>query len=159
MAKILVVDDEPDMRFAVNLVLSQAGHVVYEGASGEEAVAQVRARQDLDLLLLDMRMPGMTGLEAIEKIRTFNQDLPVIMVTAFKEKGLADRAVAAGAAMVLFKPFQNEEVLAAIKKHGAARKAAATAPGGPNLTAVLGRWMVLLLALLGVVYLLQNLLK
>lgn len=77
---LLLVDDEADFRAATSQVLSRRGFVVDQAASGEEALAML-ARTDPDVVLLDLRMDGMSGIETLEKIREIDADVPVIILT------------------------------------------------------------------------------
>jgi two-component system KDP operon response regulator KdpE len=77
--KILVVDDEPQVRRALRAVLNGYGCTVIESADGEEALAEVKADRP-DLVLLDFNLPGIAGLEVCKRIRQLS-DVPIIMVT------------------------------------------------------------------------------
>jgi DNA-binding response OmpR family regulator len=85
--KILVVDDEKNIRVLFRDELEDAGYEVDVAASGQEALEKIDASVP-DLLVLDIRMPDMTGIEVLEKVRETHQDLPVIMCTAVQ--GLKD---------------------------------------------------------------------
>jgi len=82
MAKLLVVDDEDDVRLVTGTVLKRAGHEVIEAASGEECLKVLESRKP-DMIILDVMMPGMDGWEVCEKIKTSTafRDIPVIMFT------------------------------------------------------------------------------
>ena len=87
MKKILVVDDEKNIRILFQDELEEAGYAVELADSGTEALKRVAADPP-DLVVLDIRMPDMTGIEVLQKIREDHKDLPVIMVTAVR--GLRD---------------------------------------------------------------------
>lgn len=112
--RILVVDDESIIRMDLREMLTELGHeVVAEAATGQEAVLQAR-KFDPDLVFLDIKMPGMNGLEALshmngEKLR------PTIVLTAFSEARIVDKAVELGAKAYIVKPFQATSLLPAIR--------------------------------------------
>jgi two-component system KDP operon response regulator KdpE len=110
---ILVVDDEPAIRRVLRSTLSRGGYVITEAQSGEEAIESV-CKEKPDLILLDVNLPGMTGVEACREIRGFG-DVPIIMLTvrgAERDKVLA---LDAGADDYVVKPFGMEELLARIR--------------------------------------------
>jgi two-component system NtrC family response regulator len=115
MQTILVVDDEPNYRLIISELLKDEGYETFTAGSGEEAMKVVR-ETDLDLIITDMLMPGMTGLELLTEAKIFNPDLPIIMITAFGEVEKAVAAMQAGAFNYLTKPFNNDELLVSIKK-------------------------------------------
>ncbi len=115
MKTILVVDDEPNYRLILSELIRDEGYEVFTAASGEEAMTIVR-ETDLDLVITDMLMPGIDGMELLTEIKIFNAALPVIMITAFGEVEKAVAAMQAGAFNYLTKPFNNDELLVSIKK-------------------------------------------
>ncbi len=115
MKTILVVDDEPNYRLILSELLKDEGYEVFTAASGAEAMKVLR-ETDLDLIITDMLMPGMTGLELLTEVKIFAQDLPVIMITAFGEVEKAVTAMQTGAFNYLTKPFNNDELLVSIQK-------------------------------------------
>ncbi len=108
MSRILVVDDEADMRFSIRMLLERTGHVVVEAENGDVALQRLK-ENSIDLALLDMRLPGMDGIQILQKIREQHKDLPVIMVTGYGNVELADQALKMGADHYLSKPFHNKE--------------------------------------------------
>src|SRR5579862_3667645 len=110
MAKILIIDDEADMRFAIRMLLERTGHTVVEAAEGEAALVRL-AEGGIDLALLDMRLPGMDGIQILQKIREQRKDVPVIMVTGYGNVELVDQALQMGADHYLSKPFHNKELI------------------------------------------------
>jgi len=115
MNTILVVDDEPNYLIVLSELLKEEGFEVMTAESGEDG-RKIVEENDLDLVITDMRMPGMDGLHLLNAIKEFNKDLPVIMITAFGEVDKAVVAMKAGAYNYLAKPFNNEELLVNIKK-------------------------------------------
>ena len=91
MAKILIVDDDAQLRHSFNKLLSEEGHEVVTASSGETAIATVEG--DIpDLVILDIRLPGMSGLETLERLRKLESKLPIIIMTAH---GTTDTAITA----------------------------------------------------------------
>ena len=115
MNTILVVDDEPNYLIVLSELLKEEGFEVLTAQRGEEGFKIVE-EVDLDLVITDMRMPGMDGLELLSAIKNYNKELPVIMITAFGEVEKAVVAMKAGAYNYLAKPFNNEELLLNIRK-------------------------------------------
>jgi two-component system KDP operon response regulator KdpE len=112
-ANILVVDDEPQIRRVLRSTLSARGYVITDAKTGEEALERVR-KEPLDLILLDVNMPGMGGLEACRQIRGVS-DAPIIMLTVRNAERDKVLALDAGADDYVVKPFGIEELLARIR--------------------------------------------
>ena len=110
---ILVVDDEPQIRRVMRSTLSTHGYLITEAKTGEEGVDSAR-RERPDLVLLDMNMPGMGGLEACKEIRR-SSDAPIIMLTVRNAERDKVMALDAGADDYVVKPFGIEELLARIR--------------------------------------------
>ena len=113
--KILLADDEPTIRLAVADALDQAGHVVRTVGDGASAWDLIR-EEPLDLVISDIRMPGMDGMTLFRRIRQENPDVDVILMTAFAEVSDAVRALKEGAVDYLMKPFDHEELLVRIER-------------------------------------------
>ena len=115
METILVVDDEKNYLRVLSAVLEDEDYEVLTAQSGQEAL-EILKSSDLDLILTDMKMPAMNGIELLEKIKVMDPDLPVIMMTAH---GTIDKAVEAmqkGAYSYILKPFDNERLILYVKK-------------------------------------------
>ena len=126
--RILVVDDDPQIRRALRATLSSKGYEVGDARTGEEALDKLRA-EAYDLVLLDMNMPGIGGLETCRLIRA-GSDITIIMLTVSNsEKDKVD-ALDAGADDYVTKPFSMPELLARI--HAALRRSPQTAYTGPQ---------------------------
>jgi two-component system NtrC family response regulator len=115
METILVVDDEKNYLLVLSEILQDEGYEVLTALGGQEAL-EIQKSSDLDLILTDMKMPGMDGIELLENIKALDPDLPVIMMTAH---GTIDKAVEAmqkGAYSYILKPFDNERLTIYVKK-------------------------------------------
>jgi two-component system KDP operon response regulator KdpE len=110
---ILVIDDEPQIRRVMRSTLTAHGYVITEAMTGEEGIESVRKVRP-DLVLLDMNMPGMGGLEACREIRR-STDAPIIMLTVRNAERDKVMALDAGADDYVVKPFGIEELLARIR--------------------------------------------
>jgi len=107
---ILIVDDEDNIRFVLKYNLELDGHTVVEAKHGEEALEV--ASQDLDLILLDVMMPTMNGIEACQKLKQnpHTKDIPIVMLTAKSQLLDIEEAFRAGADDYLTKPFEPDEI-------------------------------------------------
>ncbi len=115
MSTVLVVDDEPNYLVVLSELLRDEGFEVFTAQDGVAALEIVR-QTDLDIVLTDMRMPRMDGLELLQQIKAHDRDLPVIVLTAYAEVEKAVAAMQAGASSYLAKPFSNEELVVGIAK-------------------------------------------
>lgn len=111
MARILVAEDERDIRELINFTLMFAGHAVTLAANGEEAVQKV-AEADPELIVLDVRMPRMTGYEACRQIRLMDawKNVPIIMLSAKGQDEEVQSGIDAGATAYILKPFSPDEL-------------------------------------------------
>lgn len=112
---ILAVDDEPSMRRLLEISLRQAGYQPVVAADGKEALQMIR-NQTIDLVVSDLHMPSMNGLELLKNIRLENETLPFIMVTAQGEIKTAVEAMKLGASDYILRPFDLETLEIAIAK-------------------------------------------
>jgi DNA-binding NtrC family response regulator len=110
---ILLVDDEADQRRLLGGFIESLGYRIVEAASAEEALALLRADTP-DMVLLDVRLPGMSGIEALAEIRKLDERLPVLLITAYADLRQAVAAVKGGAGDYLAKPVDLDELEAAI---------------------------------------------
>ena len=115
-ARILVVDDEPDLRTLANLALSQDGHVVVEASSGQEALAMIDAAMP-DLVLLDLLMPKQGGMEVLRILRSkpATAALPVIVLTGIDDERTTRAGFEFGATDFLTKPFSIPQLAARVR--------------------------------------------
>jgi DNA-binding response OmpR family regulator len=114
MARILVIDDENNIRMMMKLALQHMGHTVGTAADGQDGLDMYRIGDDWDLVILDQRMPGLEGLEVLLQIRVLNPRAKVIMATAFGTVDLAVDAMKAGATDFLRKPFTADILRGAV---------------------------------------------
>jgi two-component system response regulator AtoC len=113
--KILVVDDEHLIRWSLEQNLKKQGYEVVTAGSGEDALQMSREHQP-DLVLLDIQLPGISGIEVLEKIKDFDEDIVVIMLTAHGGLETAVNAMRLGAFDYVSKPFNLDELSIIIKK-------------------------------------------
>jgi two-component system NtrC family response regulator len=114
-ARLLVVDDEEPQRLMLASLLGRAGFDAVTAANGEQALARL-AEGPFDLLLTDQRMPGMDGLELLERARRVRAELPIVLMTAHGTVSTAVEAMKRGAADYLTKPFERDELMVVIEK-------------------------------------------
>ncbi len=110
---VAVLDDEPEMRKALRRLLTARGFRVEEYDCGESLLAGL-AVHSLDYLLLDLHMPQMSGLSVLEALRARQSQVPVIVITAHDEPGMAERTLALGAFAYLRKPVDRDTLLAVL---------------------------------------------
>ncbi|HMS33710.1 MAG TPA: sigma-54 dependent transcriptional regulator [Ignavibacteria bacterium] len=115
MEKILIVDDNEILRYTLTELLEESGFQSKAVEDGLTALDEIR-KNSYGLVILDMRLPGMSGLEILRKIREKDAELPVIMLTAYGEIKAAVEAMKQGAQDFITKPFDNDAMIIAIKK-------------------------------------------
>lgn len=116
MAKILIAEDERDIRDLITFTLRFAGHEVFATANGEEAV-EAAPRVNPDLILMDVRMPRMTGYEACRVLKASPdlKDIPVVFLSAKGQESERQQGLDAGAEDYLLKPFAPDQLTARVK--------------------------------------------
>ena len=131
MSHVLIVDDEESICWGLRRLLMEEGYDVTVAASAEEALASVEKRRP-DLALLDVRLPGIDGLTALERLRRADHHFPVIVVTAYGNLDTAVRAVDRGAFDYLTKPFDLEHVVDVVRRAAdSLAKRPAASPAAP----------------------------
>ena len=115
LPRVLVVDDEEVMRDVLGSVLGGEGYAVRFAATGPDAIAEVR-ESPVDAVILDLMLPGMSGLEVLDELKRFDADLPVLMLTAQASIETAISAMKKGAFDYVTKPFKHDELLILLKK-------------------------------------------
>jgi two-component system, NarL family, invasion response regulator UvrY len=126
--KILIADDHTIVREGVKKIISQSSdlEVAGEAASADELFESIH-RQDVDVLVLDMSMPGKDGMDILRRLRIENPDLPVLILSVHPEEEFALRVLKAGASGYLTKDSPPEKLLQAIKRVAAGRKSISSA--------------------------------
>src|SRR5438552_11095878 len=114
--RILIVDDEEVLRDVLDAVLRREGFEVVPAASGEEALSILDGDENIDLVILDIMLPGISGIDTLRAIRIATPALPVIVITAFSSIDGAIEAMKHGAFHYIPKPFKNEEVVLTVNK-------------------------------------------
>lgn len=112
--KILVIDDEPDIGWLFSKILSEEGYKVLTSLNGEEGISKIK-KEKPDLVFLDLKLPGMDGMEILKEIRTFDKDLLVIVLTAYETVKTAVEAMKLGAYDYLSKPVKIDRIKTTIK--------------------------------------------
>jgi two-component system chemotaxis response regulator CheY len=117
MKKVMVVDDSPSVRQQVGMALTQAGYGVVEAVDGQDGLGKA-ATSGVSLVICDINMPRMNGLEMVEKMKADPKTsaLPVVMLTSEGQPALMERAKKAGAKGWIIKPFKADLLIAAVKK-------------------------------------------
>ncbi len=137
--KILVVEDDADYREMIMLFLLRSSYEGVEAATGFEAVSQARVTRP-NLILMDLDMPAMTGDQATARLKAdpSTRNIPVIVTTAFSYGPHVDRAIAFGAAEVLYKPFHLKSLHAMLQRHlSVDREPSQPDPLGPSRPSIL----------------------
>jgi two-component system response regulator AtoC len=112
---ILILDDEPGFQKLLSEILTQAGYHVKCAGSAAEAL-KLTAAQKMDLLFIDNRMPGMSGLEFLRLLRSTNDWTPAIIMTAYADMPVVVDSIRLGACDFLIKPFQIDTVIPAVEQ-------------------------------------------
>ena len=119
--KILLVDDEELVIRSIGKLLQKQGHDVVMANSGEDAIALVQ-KGIFDLVVLDVRMPGMNGIEVVKSIRQFQKQegrkaIPEILITGYADEAMMKEAEALKVADCLYKPFDIRDFLTCVNRH------------------------------------------
>ncbi len=126
METILIVDDQPDIRYLVRLILKDEGFHCLEASDGGMAIQMLTDHSLVHLLLTDFQMPGINGLQLLNYVKTHPsfKNIPVILMTAEHSLDLRNTALQTGAHQVLFKPFDYSELKACVQTLFAPQQAA-----------------------------------
>jgi DNA-binding NtrC family response regulator len=117
--RVLVVDDEPSVRTVVRMTLEKAGYDVLEAENGEKAIEAINTGENrlvLDTVICDIRMPKINGIQAIDYFQREYPHVPLIVLTAYPETGMAVSFMRNGASDYLVKPVEAEKLKAAVAK-------------------------------------------
>ena len=109
MSKVLIVDDEKNMLSSFKKILTQDGYQIFTANNAQEALSLAKS-QTFDLALMDIRMPGITGLDAFSKLKEIDPKISVIMMTAYGTTETAIEAMRLGAYDYVIKPFDVHEI-------------------------------------------------
>lgn len=112
---VLVIDDQPGIRKLLNEVLSEEGYNVVTAGNGYEGLQRAKEQKPA-LILMDMKMPGMDGIETLREIKRYNQTIKVIMMTAYGELEMVNQAQLLGAENYITKPFDINALCQLIEK-------------------------------------------
>ncbi|KIL52680.1 chemotaxis protein CheY [Jeotgalibacillus campisalis] len=113
--KILIVDDQFGIRILLNEVLNKEGYKTFQAANGYEALSLLN--EDPDLVLLDMKIPGMDGIEILKRMKKQREDIKVVIMTAYGELDMIQEAKDLGALTHIAKPFDIEDIRQLVKKY------------------------------------------
>lgn len=114
--KILIVDDQFGIRILLNEVLQKEGYNTYQAANGIQAL-EIVSKHSPDLVLLDMKIPGMDGIEILKRMRVIDKEIRVIIMTAYGELDMIQEARDLGALTHFAKPFDIDDIRQAVKKY------------------------------------------
>jgi CheY-like chemotaxis protein len=112
MKKVLVVEDNEKNMYLISFILEKMGHRVLQADSGEKGI-ELASREQPDLILMDIQLPGIDGLEATKRIRQ-SGDVPIIAITSFAMSGDRERLLAAGCNGYIEKPINPETIMGEI---------------------------------------------
>ena len=117
--KVLVVDDEKGIRDMLQEVVSQEGYEVETASDGSEALKVVQDK-NIEIALVDLRMPGMDGIRLIEAVREYqtdqqNKEIPIVILTAYNDEPVKQSAERLGVKQMMFKPFEPQALQEAIE--------------------------------------------
>jgi two-component system chemotaxis response regulator CheY len=116
MAKILIIDDSPILRETIKAVIEKAGHTVTGQAENSKDALNIYQKIKPELILLDILLPGESGLEILKKLKSIDNEIKVLVITAVNQDAVKDEVEKLGAKGILFKPFDPRELLTAIDK-------------------------------------------
>lgn len=115
-AKILIIDDEPDMLIMLEMIITdKTPHTVVTTTNPLE-LPELLARETFNLVITDLKMPAMDGIEVIDTVKGHDPEIPVVVITAFGSLESAEEAVHRGAYDFITKPFRKEQILVAIER-------------------------------------------
>lgn len=114
--KVLIVDDQFGIRILLNEVLQKEGYETYQAANGVQAL-DILQKHSPDLVLLDMKIPGMDGIEILKRMKVIDKDIQVIIMTAYGELDMIQEAKNLGALTHFAKPFDIDDIRTAVKKY------------------------------------------
>jgi DNA-binding NtrC family response regulator len=114
--KILIVDDEPDMLKLLSMILREKTPYEVTTTNNPVEAVELAKRGDFDLVITDLKMPGLDGLQLLEEVKKKDEDIPVIIITAYGTIDAATEAIEKGGFDFITKPFKKEQILFTIEK-------------------------------------------
>jgi DNA-binding NtrC family response regulator len=114
--KILIVDDEPDMLKLLSMILKEKTPYEISTTNNPLEAIELAKKGDFDLVISDLKMPGIDGIELIDAIKRLNEDTPIIIITAYGTVESATEAIQKGGFDFITKPFRKEQILFTIDK-------------------------------------------
>ncbi len=114
--KILVVDDELDMLMLLRMMIEDNTGYEVETTNNPSEALKMLTEKDVDLVITDLKMPGMDGMELFDELKEIKPDIPVIIITAYGSLEMADEAMKKGVADFITKPFRKDSILFTIKR-------------------------------------------
>ena len=121
MNKVLIIDDDKDMCKLLSDIILSAGHKPFDAQDGQKAIKAVRTHAP-DIVLLDIKLPGMDGMMVLEEIKAIDESLLVVMLTGYGDIKDAVKAIKLGAFDYITKPFENDDIIEIINNALSARK-------------------------------------
>ncbi len=115
-AKILIVDDEPDMLEMLDMIITDKTSHRVTTTNNPLEVGELLAKENFNLVITDLKMPVMDGMDVIAAVKSRDQDIPVVVITAFGTIESAEEAVRRGAYDFITKPFRKEQILVTIER-------------------------------------------
>lgn len=113
--KILVVDDDKDTRWLLSEILQEQGYKILTSQDGRGAI-RITKNEKFDLILLDLEMPGINGVETLKGVRKFNKNVPVIIISASENERLIEEVLKLGVFTYLPKVFDLKKLVAVVKQ-------------------------------------------
>ena len=114
---ILVAEDVENNFILVKWILAESNFTVVRASNGEEAVEIFKSGKHIDIIIMDIKMPKMTGIEATKLIREINADIPVIAITAYAQEKDREKILEAGFSDYISKPFKKNELASILNKY------------------------------------------
>lgn len=114
--RILAVDDEPDMLKVLSMIIREKTPYELITTNNPLEALEIVRKENLDMVIADLKMPGLDGSELLEAVRAHNAEIPVIIMTAFATEEAASEIIAKGGFDFIIKPFRKEQILTAIER-------------------------------------------
>jgi len=115
-SKLLIVDDQYGIRLLLHEIFKKEGYEVFQAANGFQAI-DIVIKDCPDLVILDMKIPGMDGVEILKRIKEINKEIKVILMTAYGELDIIEEAKKLGALRYFPKPFDIDEIKKVVREH------------------------------------------